>query len=160
VQIVQQKIGVPSTKIGVQQIQQLIKQQQQQQQAAQAAAAQGQTIQQIITTPSAGTGGQTIIATTQIISAAPNVHGRHIFYHIFYPWLELMRCSVLNTAVIVGPVVFYHCPSTRIFYFSHRSIQNHSADCWFLIQHPVSNVCDKFYSFFTFAHPFGPIIYL
>lgn len=70
VQIVQQKIG--GKQIGVQQIQQLIKQQQAHQHA------------QIITTPgtsgaglsSATSGGQTIIATSQLISPA-NVHGTY-----------------------------------------------------------------------------------
>lgn len=69
VQIVQQKIG-GTKQIGVQQIQQLIKQQQAQHHA------------QIITNPgtsgasaSAGSsGGQTIIATSQLVSPA-NMHG-------------------------------------------------------------------------------------
>jgi len=66
VQIVQQKIGHKST-IGVQQIQQLIKQQQQQSQHAQIIATPAGM------TPSSAT-GQTIIATTQLITPS-NMHG-------------------------------------------------------------------------------------
>ena len=69
VQIVQQKIGGATNKIGVQQIQQLIKQQQAHAQHA-----------QIITNPgtsgtsgSAGS-GQTIIATSQLLHPS-NIHG-------------------------------------------------------------------------------------
>ena len=90
VQIVQQKIG---KQIGVQQIQQLIKQQQQAQQAAAAAqqqAAAAQQHAQIITAPAGTTvSGQTIIATTQLITPA-NMHGKQLsMLSVVLGWLSL-----------------------------------------------------------------------
>lgn len=72
VQIVQQKIGGSKQQIGVQQIQQLIKQQQQAHQAQQQA--QQQHAQIITGAPGTSVSGQTIIATTQLITPA-NMHG-------------------------------------------------------------------------------------
>ena len=99
VQIVQQKIG---KQIGVQQIQQLIKQQQQAQQAAAAAqqqAAAAQQHAQIITAPAGTTvSGQTIIATTQLITPA-NMHGKQLALYAF-------SCTRLAKPVSVWPSIF------------------------------------------------------
>ena len=102
VQIVQQKIG---KQIGVQQIQ-LIKQQQQAQQAAAAAqqqAAAAQQHAQIITAPAGTTvSGQTIIATTQLITPA-NMHGKQLA-------LYACSCTRLAKPVSVWPSIHvYFC---------------------------------------------------